>query len=150
MMGRAIILLCLGVLSFSQHFDEKDPRAVIEKVRIYRLTQELDLSTEQAMKFFPKLNEFQKIEREFNKQRMDIIFELKALIMSNADDQKISEVVNRFEELQKEKFKKQFAKMKEMWEILTPVQRAKYLIFEDEFNREIREMIKKVKKLRGP
>jgi len=53
---RTLILLGLAVLSFSQTFDENDPRAIIEKVKIYRLTKDLDLTTEQAILFFPKKN----------------------------------------------------------------------------------------------
>jgi len=68
-MKKLVILLGLVAISFSQPFNNEDPRAIIEKVRIYRLTQELDLTTEQAIEFFPKLNELQKIERHLDKKR---------------------------------------------------------------------------------
>jgi len=149
-MKKMLILLGLAVLCLAQPFNDDDPRAIIEKVKIYRLTQELDLTTEQAVRFFPKLNDLQKIERKFGEEKMRIIHGLKELLREHASDEKILEVVAKFEELQKDKLTRQIEKMKEIWQILTPVQRAKFLIFQEEFNREIREMIKQIKKHRKP
>jgi Spy/CpxP family protein refolding chaperone len=149
-MKKMFILLGLLTICFGQPFHEKDPRAIIEKVRIYRLTQELDLTTEQAMVFFPKLTELQNIEKDFAKEKMQILHKLKDLIRDEIDEEEILKTVSRYEAVQKKKFEEQIKKIKEMWQILTPVQRAKYLIFQEEFNREIREMIKEIKKHRPP
>lgn len=147
-MKKLVILLGFIAISFSQQFDDKDPRAIIEKVKIYRLTQELDLSTEQAVMFFPKLHELQKIEKGFRQEKIRILFELKDLLRNNADDKEILKIVSKYEDIQRKKIEDQIKKIKEMWKILTPVQRAKFLIFQEEFDREIREMIKQVKKHR--
>lgn len=149
-MRRILILLALSIICLAQPFDNDDPRAIIEKVRIWRLTQELDLTTEQAIEFFPKLNDLQKIEREFGEGKMKIIHKLKELLKEDASDKKLLEEVGKFEELHKVKLSKQIETMKEIWQILTPVQRARFLVFREEFNREIREMIKKIKKHRKP
>ncbi|MGB3341983.1 MAG: hypothetical protein WBB37_10940 [bacterium] len=149
-MKKTLILLALSTLCLAQPFDDQDPRAIIEKVKIYRLTQELDLTTEQAVVFFPKLNELQKIEREFGEGKIKIINELKKLINDDASDEKILEEVSKYEKLHKDKMTKQMNKIKELWKILTPIQRAKFLIFQEEFNKEIREMIKKIKKHHEP
>lgn len=149
-MKKTMILLALITICIAQPFDDQDPRAIIEKVKIYRLTQELDLSTEQAVLFFPKLNELQKIEHEFGEGKMRIVHRLKELINENAPEEDILEEVSKYEKLHKEKMTKQLNKIKEMWKILTPIQRAKFLIFQEEFNKEIREMIKKIKKHREP
>lgn len=135
-------------LCVAQELNDQDPRAIIEKVKIYRLTQELDLSTEQAELFFPKLNELQKIERDFHEQRAEMLHELKGLLVSGNNEDEIVIIITEFEDAQKEKVSAQVQKMEDMWMVLTPVQRAKFLIFEDEFHREIREMIKEVKKRR--
>ncbi len=145
---KIVIFLGLITICFSQGFDEKDPRAIIEKVRIYRLTQDLDLTTEQAVKFFPKLNELQKIEREFHEQRMRILSELKHLLKKDDVEKDIIKIVSKYEDAHKEKVKNEIKKLKEMWEVLTPVQTAKYLIFQEEFNHEIMEMIKEIKRHR--
>lgn len=146
---KKIVFLCiLACLVFSQEFDERDPRAIIEKVKIYRLTQELDLTTEQAIEFFPKLNDLQKIEKEFGDEKMRLLAEMKSLLREGAVEEDILKAVSKYENAHKDKVEKQLDKLKEVWQILTPVQRAKFLIFREEFNREIREMIKQIKKHR--
>lgn len=147
-MKKLVILLGLVAISSSQPFNNDDPRAIIEKVRIYRLTQELDLTTEQAIEFFPKLNELQKIEKAFRQKKIQILFELKNLLKNDADDKEILKVVSKYEDIQRKKIEDQIEKIKEMWKILTPVQRAKFLIFQEEFDDEIRKMIRQVKKHR--
>ena len=145
---RIIILLCLVAISFSQPFDEDDPRAIIEKVRIYLITKELDLTSEQAVQFFPKLNELQKIEKEFRKKRADMLIELNKLLEHEAANQKILEVIREYENVHNKKIENQKMELKEMKKILSPMQQAKYLIFQEKFEREIRSLIKEVKKHR--
>lgn len=147
-MKKALFLLIIVPLLIAQSADEQDPRAIIEKIRIWRLTQELDLTTEQTAMLFPKLNELRKIEKTYNEQKRRILVELKDLLDRKASDEELSQVLSRYQTMNRQKMEVQIAKMVEIKKILTPVQQARYLIFEDEFSREIREMIKQVKKLK--
>jgi hypothetical protein len=143
-----VITLIVLAFAYSQESDSKDPREIIEKVRIYRLTKELDLNTEQAIEFFPKLNELRKIENEFRERRREILVHLKELLGGGgAHDKEILESLGAYEKILLERVERQIEKMKEIQTMLTPSQQAKYLIFQDEFEREIREMIKEVKRL---
>ncbi len=135
-------------LLIAQNADEQDPRAVIEKIRIWRLKQELDLSTEQTAMLFPKLHELRKIEKTYSEQKRRILAELKDLLDRRASDEDLAPVLSRYEAMNRKKMEVQIEITAEIKRILTPVQHARYLIFEDEFNREIREMIKEVKKLK--
>ncbi len=122
-----------------------DPAALIEELRVSRLTKELTLTAEQAAVFFPKLNELIRIEREFNAEKTALLNELKNLVKQESDDVRINEVLQRYEQANRRKFDAQIDKTEEMWTLLTVTQRARFLIFQDEFNREIREMIKRIK-----
>jgi hypothetical protein len=122
--------------------DDRDPRVILENVRIYRMTKELDLSSEQAMEFFPRLKEFQQKNRILNEMREEI--------KKGSSDQEILTLLNEFEKAHRDRLENQVKRMKEMFEILTAKQRAKFLIFQDDFNREIRELIKDVKQQRSP
>jgi len=73
---------------------------------------------------------------------------LRNLLKNDADDKEILKVVSKYEDIQRKKIEDQIEKIKEMWKILTPVQRAKFLIFQEEFDDEIRKMIRQVKKHR--
>lgn len=145
-MKKIIIFLGLIVFCFSQELDEKDPRVIIEKVKIWRITQELDLTTEQAEKFFPRLHEFNKIEREFHDEKMHILTELANLLEQNASEEEITQVINRYDDVYRKKSENEIQKLEEMWQVLTPVQRAKYVIFEEKFTKEIRDMIREIKR----
>ena len=147
-MTKIILLFSLIAVCFSQEFDEKDPRAIIEKVKIWRMTQELDLTTEQAEKFFPRLHELHEIEREFHRARMHMLSQLTDLVKKDNAEREIIEIMTRYDGVHREKFKNEMQKLEEMWQVLTPVQRAKYLIFEEEFIREIKDMIREIKKHR--
>lgn len=143
-----LLVSFLVVVAYSQESDAQDPRAIIEKVRIYRLTRELDLTTEQAVELFPKLNELQKIDREFRNQQQEIIEDLRELVGESAPDKEIIRSLSRYEDIFRERLERQINKMKEIRKMLSPSQQAKFIIFQDEFEREIREMIREVKKLR--
>ncbi len=146
---KTIVVMLLFLMAFlnGQVNESRDPRAIIEKVRIYRLTKELDLTTEQAIEFFPKLNELHKIDNEFREQRHKILIQLKELLSGDAADEDIIRSLSAYEDILKDRVERQIKKMREIRTMLTPSQQAKYLIFQDEFEREIREMIKEVKKL---
>ena len=148
-MKKVLIVLpfLLGLL-IAQENETDDPRVIIEKIRIYRLTRELDLTTEQAIEFFPKLNELQKIDKDFRARQKEILDNLKAMIYEDAEQKEILKSLSRYETIFKEKVERQLSKMGEIRELLTPVQQARYLIFQDEFEREIRRMIKEVRKLK--
>lgn len=142
-----VLMLIFGAL-IAQENESNDPRAIIEKIRIYRLTEELDLTTEQAIEFFPRLRELQKIDADFRTQQKAILNNLRVLVGSADQEDEIVESLNRFEVILKERVERQLRKMKEIRNMLTPSQQAKYLIFQDDFEREIRRMIKEVKRLR--
>lgn len=145
-----LIFLPLMFLVARENFDEKDPREIIEKVRLYKLTEVLDLTDEQAAKLFPRLKEMRKNEQEFLRVRMDIILELKKLIKANAQAQEIEKVLDKFQEAQKKRIENQLREIRELKEILTPIQQAKFLIFQEEFEKEIRDLIREVKKRHRP
>jgi len=130
--------------------EERDPRAIIEKVRIYRLTEELDLSTDQAVKFFPKLNELRKAEDDFQKERMEFIAKLEEQVRDQAPEKDLVQTLNGFEALIKVKMEKDKKIRDELRVLLTPVQQAKFVIFQTKFEQEIREMIREIRGHRPP
>jgi len=147
-MKKVVFLSIIVPLLFAQPPKGQDPRVIIEKIRMWRLTQELDLSTEQTAALFPKLNELRKIEKKYSEEKRQVLAELKDLLDRDASDAAITTALSRYEALNRQRIEIQFEQAQEIKTILTPVQQARYLIFEDEFNREIRKMIKEIKNLR--
>ncbi|MEO0137762.1 MAG: Spy/CpxP family protein refolding chaperone [candidate division WOR-3 bacterium] len=148
-MKRIVLFAFPVLLIFAQvRPEEKDPREIIEKVRIYKLTEELDLTEEQMTKLFPKLKAMRKDEQEFYRQRGTLIKELKNLLDEKADEGEILKILNKLQELQKKRHETQLKEFEEIRQILTPIQQAKFIIFQEEFEREIRELIREVRRRR--
>ncbi len=148
---KAILALFLIPLLFAENeFDEKDPREIIEKVRIYKLTEALDLTTEQATRFFPKLKEMRKTEQEFQKEKIKLIKELKVLIEEGAPESEIIKILDKYTEIHKKRMIEQAKEIEGLRGVLTPLQQAKFLIFQLEFEREIRDIIREVRRRHPP
>lgn len=150
-MKRFFIILLPAFILLAQDFPapppdpDNDPRAIIEKVRIYKLTERLNLTTDQAVKFFPKLNELRKVEENFQTQKMEIIQQLRDLVRKQASAEEINNVLQRFTEIRQKKWDKETLLYQEIKSLLTPLQQANLLIFQEEFEREIRDMIRQVR-----
>ncbi|MCX7995857.1 MAG: hypothetical protein N3A65_08850 [candidate division WOR-3 bacterium] len=148
-MRRFLICVFPFLILFAQAGSEdKDPREIIEKVRIYKLTEELDLTEEQMAKLFPKLKDMRKFESEFHRQRLELIHELKNLLEKKVNDQEIVKVLDKFQELQRKRYEAHLKEIESIKQILTPVQQARFIIFQEEFEREIRDLIREVRKRR--
>ncbi len=152
---RIFIVLGLIGLAFAQEIDkdklltEGDPREVIENVKIFMLTKKLDITKEQASQLFPTINELQKIDQEFREKRLEALHEMKRLINSNASEQEINNVIREYEDAYNKKIENEKKRFSELKKILTPIQQAKYLIFQEEFEGEIRNIINEIKNRRS-
>ena len=159
-MRKLITLIFLGlIISFTQplnpDFDrpprtkERAPRQLIETLRKVRLIEELNLTDEQSIKFFPKLNEIREAKEELNQNRKIMIDELMDLLEK---DKKSSDQINvkldKLFKLEEEFNKKETALKKEIRKILKPEQQARLILFQLRFDKEMREMIQGVKEMR--
>ncbi len=159
-MKKLITLIFLGVIiSFAQplnpEFDrpprtkERAPRQLIETLRKVRLIEELNLTDEQSIKFFPKLNEIREAKEDFNHNRKILIDELMDLLEK---DKKSSDQINakldKLFKLEDDFNKKETALKKEIRKILNPEQQARLILFQLRFDQEMREMIRGVKEMR--
>jgi Spy/CpxP family protein refolding chaperone len=150
-MKKTVMLALFGVLAFAQgKFDDRDPRDIIEKVRLYRLIQELKLTDEQSTKLFPKLQEMRKNEHAFHTERLEIVEKLKKLLGENASDGELTKVLDEFAAAFKKRAQSQAEELQSIRGILTAAQQAKFLIFQDEFEKEVRDLIKEVREHRHP
>jgi len=144
-MKKLCVVLLIFVITGLYGKPEKDPREIIENVRIYRMTKELDLSSEQAIRFFPELKEFQQVEHVFQDEKTRILNALRDRLERGSSDQEILSLLGEYEKAHRDRLTRLIEHTKEMFKILSPRQQAKFLIFQDDFNREIREMIKRIK-----
>ncbi len=149
------LMLSLALPVFAQHpgpgigLEEMEARREkIEALRIYKMTQFLDLSQEQAMVFYPRLNAYEQSIRQKQKRQMDLIREIDRKIRetnykpNDADVKKYNrQIVDTEREIiqEKEKF------IDELGTVLTPEQQLRYIIFESRFRERLIHALSKPK-----
>ncbi|MEO0225437.1 MAG: hypothetical protein ABIL05_00640, partial [candidate division WOR-3 bacterium] len=89
------------------------------------------------------------LEQEFFKKRMEKFNELRELLHSDKiSDEKLRIKIEEFERMRDDFQKRQTVLRKEMESILTIEQRARFLVFQADFERKIRDIIERVRKQR--
>lgn len=122
-------------------------RKRIETMRIWKLTKALDLDEKTAARLFPLLNKYDKKRAEIERDIKDNMKNLRDAL----EDKKESKLRGLLERLEKNHKALQGLNDEERAElkhILTVGQQAKYLIFLQEFNREIRHIIAEARERR--
>ena len=121
-------------------------RRDIENMRIWKMTQFLELSTEQSTKVFPIFNDFQKEREKLEEERGEMMRRLGELVESEAEHESeirrlMSGLVKNREGMvsRKDEFRREAGK------VLSLKQQAKLVLFEEHFKREIRGMIEDIK-----
>lgn len=116
--------------------------------RMLRMTQELDLTEEQTAKIFPKMNQIEKGKLGLQTKAGEQLRALRLILEDEKPDQKkIGERVKAILELRHQLESKDKELESFLDENLTLVQRAKYLIFTADFNRELREKLERARGL---
>ena len=142
----------------AQRFPEKEAerlkaeqkiRERIEMLRMWKLLEALDLSTEQSEIFLPILNDFRKEQKELEKAKRESLKMLKEEISKEEmDHRKIEKILNDLEENRVLFEKKRENFLSAAKEVLSLEQQAKLVLFEERFAEHIKEMIKRVVKRR--
>ncbi len=142
----------------AQRFPEKEAKRLkaeqkirerIEMLRMWKLLEVLDLSDEQAEKFLPIFNNFQKEQKELEKAKRESLKMLENEInKEEVEHRKIEKILNDLEENRMLFEKKRENFLFAAKEVLSLEQQAKLVLFEEIFAEHIKDMIKRVVKRR--
>ena len=145
------LILTLPLMTLSAQPDHKSGDSQSSKAMgIWKMTEELELTENQAEKFFPKFRAHQdavdKLRRE---QRMS----LKSIHESLKDGKDVSDkdlaaAIKAFEKIETSKISTRVDFIESLEGVLTTSQRAKLMLAPDKMRREAKENIKKHKKSR--
>jgi len=137
-------------LAYSQPLPRERARKQIETIRMWKLTEALNLSQEQSMKFFPLFNQFQRENRKLDQERNRLLDQLQdVLAEKRPKEKKLRTLLKMVEENRIKKGEGQRDFWLQASKILTVRQRAELLIFQRDFERQIREIIKGIREHRG-
>lgn len=137
----------MGLMNFPnpQMQDRDDMHERMEMMMTWKLTNDLDLTPEQADKFFPRMKEHRKNMQKIDK---DIVAATEAIRKKVDDEKEISEkelnkVLVEVIALEKQQVDERNRFFSEVKDILDTTQRAKLAIFKQSFMKDLRKQIRK-------
>lgn len=115
-------------------------REGIEALRIWRLTKALDLDEKTTAQLFPLLNRFDKRRGEIERALSDDMRELRRLVRERREGP-LKKVLESVEQRHRALQALNDDERAELKRILSVEQQAKYVLFHQEFSRDIRRII---------
>jgi benzoyl-CoA reductase/2-hydroxyglutaryl-CoA dehydratase subunit BcrC/BadD/HgdB len=125
--------------------------SMIRTMRIVRMTEVLELDENQVAALIPKLKQRDSLELNYYKSQAEDINGLREeLDKRSPSEEKLAEILERMKSREAEHHRNLASLRDEMLAVLTVPQQARFVIFEVEFEREIRRLISQVKGGHGP
>ncbi len=155
-MNRYLILLSFFVLPacyvFAQEMGpppeppqmNREVRKQLEQIKVWQMTKEIDLPTDKAEKFFPLYNDYNSQLRNVNAERRQAIRALDSLLNKNPEATELKKGIQETLNLDAQLADEHQKFIRSLQGILSPIQVARYLVFEQKFDREIRERIRAI------
>jgi hypothetical protein len=114
----------------------------VEQFKKMRLIEELQLDEETSIRFFVRYNKQMDEIREIERQRNAVIKQLKELNLANAPSGEIETAIKNYIKLGGQVVGVRTNFIDGLKEIFTPKQIAEYLIFEQKFSQNLREVLR--------
>lgn len=123
---------------------------MIAAMRIVRMRDQLGLNDQQVAAIMPKLSRRDSLARTyFETQRKDLELLKQELAKNSPSQSKLSEIMNRMKKREEENQDATAKIRDEILSVLSVEQQARFIIFEVEFEHEVRRMIDQVRGGRG-
>ena len=120
-------------------------RENIETLRMWKLLEALVLTSEQSTQFLPALKDFQNAKKRFEEKRRDLLKVLETTLESRKEEKKLKETLMSLEENRKQ-FQMEMDRFEENAKAtLTLEQQAKLLLFEEKFEKRLKETIEQIR-----
>ena len=119
----------------------------IETLRMWKLTKALDLDEKTSAQIFPLLNRYDKKRAEIENAMRDNMRELRESLRGKREGQ-LKNILDRLEQNHRSMQSIKDAEWEELKGILSVEQQAKFIIFQLEFDREIKKIIEETRERR--
>jgi Spy/CpxP family protein refolding chaperone len=114
----------------------------VEAVKIWKLTEALKLDANTSAKLSAFLNPLDQQRQEIAREKMHTLSELRILLQSSKPDEaKLRAAIDKLEKNRRAMQEARSREFSGLKEILTTEQQARYILFQQEFRREMRGMI---------
>lgn len=139
-----------GPVSRPSAEQREEIRKKIEAVRVWRMTEALKLDEKTAAKFIPVISSIEQRRAELMREQMDAMRDLRqGVALQRPDEKRLKAVIDKIELNHREMMKLMEKEMEAAKDYLTIEQQARFLVFQHEFQRDMRRMINRARGGRG-
>lgn len=126
----------------------EDIAEVVDVVYIMKLTNDLSLSTEQLMAFYPKFKQMQELRKQYWLEKREALKNLKSFDeQANASEEELQTALDKLNEIE-DNFAQNTKKLRdELNSQLTLRQKVRFALSNDTFRRDVRQVLIRLKEL---
>ncbi len=141
----ALLLLAPDALALKES-RRQQVKEQINRVKTWEMTKELGLDDEQARIFFPAMEEYENERDQLKMERGEIESTLDSLLADGGPraDSEILKNLERLRLIERRQTAHEDEYQRKLGRILTPQQRARYELFERDFEARLRQMIREI------
>ncbi|MFC5045999.1 Spy/CpxP family protein refolding chaperone [Aquimarina hainanensis] len=141
-MKNNIILLCFSFFLTIGSYAQKGYKEKIKSMKIAHITQALDLTTNEAQKFWPVYNEHEQSMEKLRREINTIHRKNQQQSIESLDEETANNIVTKYISLEEQKFAARQKMMKELRPILTSKKIVLLIKAERDFHRRLMQELK--------
>ncbi len=126
----------------------RNPGERLEQFKKLRLIEVLNLNEEGSVRFFARYNKFQEDQRQIQQERMQVVKELGKLVHDGAKEQDYQPLFDKVFATDQKLLEAKSRFFNDLKDVLTTEQMAKYIVFEQNFARDVREIMQELQRER--
>ena len=145
------LILALPLMTVSAQPDHKSGDSQSRKAMgVWKMTEELELTENQAEKFFPKFRTHQDAVDKLREEQRESLKSIHESLKDGKDisDEDLAAAIKSFQKIEGSKISSRVDFIESLEGVLTTSQRAKLMLAPDKMRREAKENIKEHKKSR--
>jgi hypothetical protein len=116
----------------------------IAQYKKMRLMEVVQMNEETSVRFFARYNKHEENIRDIGRERNDMIDHLQKLSKSNSNDASLENVIRDIGMSEKKLLEERTKFIKELRDILSLKQLSQFIVFERNFNKNLRELMRDV------
>ena len=148
LLGLFVLLVSPAVIAQPFPPDDRRPSERIEHFKKVRLIEMLDLKEEQSVRFFARLNEHDNAKRDLTKEKMDVLDKIERLVRNDAEGKEFEKLFPEVAVVNDRMVQEDHKFFNGLSDVLSAEQRGKFLLFERQFEKELREAMRDIQRRR--
>ncbi len=122
----------------------------VEMIKIYKLTEALQLDEEQATRFFPRYRAYETEQRAAREQLNRAFRELEAAVKGGREDGELIRLMQQTRQAERRMLTRRDEFFEGVSDLLSPRQKAALMVFERRFPQVVKQAIEKIRRGGGP